>query len=230
EDRPKAMVEIAGKPLLERTVDTLHSIGIKDITVVRGYRKEALSLPGLKYVDNDEHQTTQEAFSLFCGLETLTGPVLVAYGDVLFQKFIPMHLFESDSDFCIAVDPSAAGASAKDGYRDLVRCDRPFLWSEFDQRTQLVEMSTSIAADQAHGEWIGLLKMTASGASELRQLGAAIADRERLRSMRMADVFDLLISNGKRVEVVYIRGHWLDVDDLHDVVAASSFGGAGQYG
>ena len=74
EDRPKAMVEIAGKPLLERTVDTLHSIGIKDITVVRGYRKEALQVPDLKYVDNDEHETTQEAFSLFKGLEGIAGP------------------------------------------------------------------------------------------------------------------------------------------------------------
>jgi NDP-sugar pyrophosphorylase family protein len=72
--------------------------------------------------------------------------------------------------------------------------------------------------------------MTAGGASQLRELGAAITNRGRLRSMRMADVFDLLIANGMRVEVVYIRGHWLDVDDLHDVVAASSFGGGGQFG
>ena len=229
EDRPKAMVEIAGKPLLERTVDTLNSIGIKDITVVRGYHKEAIDLPNLKYVDNDDHATTQEAFSLFAGLEGMTGSVLVAYGDVLFQKFIPMDLFESASDFCIAVDPSAKGAPNEDRYRDLVSCDRPFHWSEFDQRTSLVKMSTDLSADEVHGEWIGLLKMTAGGVDQLRALGAAVTDADRLRSMRMADVFDLLIANGKQVEVVYIRGHWLDVDDMHDVVAASNFGGAGQY-
>jgi len=229
EDRPKAMVEIAGKPLLERTVDTLNSIGIKDITVVRGYRKEAINYPNLKYVDNDEHDTTQEAFSLFAGLESMTGSVLMAYGDVLFQKFIPMDLFESASDFCIAVDPAWKGGQNEDRYRDLVACDRPFHWSEFDQRTRLVKMSTDLSADAVHGEWIGLLKMTASGVDQLRKLGAAVTDADRLRSMRMADVFDLIIANGKQVEVVYIRGHWLDVDDMHDVVAASNFGGAGQY-
>ena len=229
EDRPKAMVEIAGKPLLERTVDTLNSIGIKDITVVRGYRKEAINYPNLKYVDNDEHDTTQEAFSLFAGLESMTGSVLMAYGDVLFQKFIPMDLFESASDFCIAVDPAWKGGQNEDRYRDLVACDRPFHWSEFDQRTRLVKMSTDLSADAVHGEWIGLLKMTASGVDQLRTLGAAVTDADRLRSMRMADVFDLIIANGKQVEVVYIRGHWLDVDDMHDVVAASNFGGAGQY-
>jgi phosphoenolpyruvate phosphomutase len=229
EDRPKAMVEIAGKPLLERTVDTLHSIGIKDITVVRGYRKEALQLPDLRYVDNDDHETTQEAYSLFKGLEGLTGPVLMAYGDVLFQKFIPMHLFESNADFCIAVDPQGQPGPKKNGYRDLVICDRPFRWSEFDQQTWLKKMGTTIPEEEAHGEWIGLLKMTAAGVSQLRELGASVEDPARLSSMRMADVFDLLIANGKAVEVVYIRGHWLDVDDLHDVVAASNFDGSGQY-
>ena len=229
EDRPKAMIEIAGKPLLERTVDTLHSIGIKDITVVRGYRKDAVQLPDVSYVDNDEHATTQEAFSLFEGLRDVSGPVLVAYGDVLFQKFIPMHLFESDSDFCIAVDPSDGTPVREDNYRDLVTADRPFHWSEFDQRTNLVRMSTSIPGAEVHGEWIGLLKMTADGVKQLREVVATVTDPARLRQMRMAEVFDLLIANGKTVEVVYVRGHWLDVDDMHDVVAASNFDGSGQY-
>jgi phosphoenolpyruvate phosphomutase len=229
EDRPKAMIEIAGKPLLERTVDTLNSIGVKEITVVRGYRKEAIQLPGLSYIDNDEHETTQEAFSLFKGLEGLNGPVLVAYGDVLFQKFIPMHLFESDSDFCIAVDPSEGADANESGYHDFITADRPFHWSEFDRRTRLVKMSPAIPPDKVHGEWIGLLKMTAAGVSQLRELGDGIADPDRLRTMRMADVFDLLIANDRTVEVVYVRGHWLDVDDMHDVVAASNFDASGQY-
>lgn len=229
EDRPKAMVEIAGKPLLERMVETFNQIGIKDITVVRGYRKEAIDLPNLTFVDNDEHATTQEAYSLFKGLEGMSGSVLVAYGDVLFQKFIPMDLFESESDFCIAVDPSWRGGTNEGRYRDLVTCDRPFHWSEFNQRTSLVRMSTATPADEVHGEWIGLMKMTGDGVAQLLELAAGVTDPDRLRSMRMADVFDLLITNGRQVEVVYIRGHWLDVDDLHDVVAAANFGGAGQY-
>jgi len=229
EDRPKAMVEIAGKPLLERMVETFNQIGIKDITVVRGYHKEAIDLPNVTYVDNDEHATTQEAYSLFKGLEGMSGSVLMAYGDVLFQKFIPMDLFESESDFCIAVDPSWRGGTNEGRYRDLVTCDRPFHWSAFNQRTSLVKMSTTTPADQVHGEWIGLMKMTGAGVAQLLELAGGVTDPDRLRSMRMADVFDLLIANDRQVEVVYIRGHWLDVDDLHDVVAASNFGGAGQY-
>ena len=229
EDRPKAMIEIAGKPLLERMVETFKSIGIKDVTVVRGYRKEALQLPDIRFVDNDEHESTQEAFSLFKGIERLSGPVLLAYGDVLFQKFIPMQLFESDSEYCIAVDPDWQSGEHRDAYRDLVCCDRPFHWRDFDQRAHLGKMSTDLPAEQVHGEWIGLLKMSPSGLEHLRELGGELTETGAARTMRMADVFDALLARGRTVEVVYVRGHWLDVDDMHDVVAASSFGGAGQY-
>jgi phosphoenolpyruvate phosphomutase len=229
EDRPKAMVEIAGKPLLERTVETLNGIGIKEITVVRGYRKDALNLPSLKYVDNDEHDSTQEVFSLSMGLDKLSGLVLLAYGDVLFQKFIPMQLFESDSDFCIAVDSEWNTTSKQNEYRDLVACDRPFHWNQFDQKAYLQKMSTDLPKDQVHGEWIGLLKMSAAGISQLKALFKEISGAESFRKMRLADLFRILVEKGKKVEVVYVRGHWLDVDDMHDVVAASNFGGSGQY-
>ncbi len=224
EDRPKAMVEIAGKPLLERTVETLNAIGINDITVVRGWKKEALKLPNLKFVDNDEHETTQEAFSLFKGIEKLVGPVLMGYGDVLFQKFIPMHLFESDADFCIAVDSEASSSPGQDRYRDRVACDRPFHWNRFDQKAYLTKMSAGLPQAETHGEWIGLLKMSAAGLAQLKSIGKEIAGGASFRTMRMADLFTVLLERGKKVEVVYVRGHWLDVDDLHDVVAA-----AGQY-
>src|SRR5262249_28175560 len=40
EDRPKAMLEIKGKTILERQIQALNDCGVKDVVVVRGYRKE----------------------------------------------------------------------------------------------------------------------------------------------------------------------------------------------
>lgn len=229
EDRPKAMVEIAGKPLIVRTIETFDMIGVRDVTIVRGYRKDALDLSGVAYVDNDDHATTQEAYSLIKGLEATSGPVIVAYGDVLFQKFIPMSLLESGGDFVIPVDPtSAQGAGAKGRYRDLVTGARAFERGAFDERTTLVKMGPDLPDAETHGEWMGLLSMTHAGVQRLLALASA-TDPEVMRTMRMADVFAMLVADGQRIEVAYVRGHWLDVDDVQDVVAASNFGGAGTY-
>jgi phosphoenolpyruvate phosphomutase len=229
EDRPKAMIEIAGKPLLERTVETLNHLGVKEITVVRGYQKAAVNLPGLKFVDNDEHERTQEVFSLAVGLRKLSGAVLVAYGDVLFQKFIAMHLFESDADFCIAVDAAWRDRTDRSGYRDLVTTDRAFHWSSFDAPSHLQAMAPDLPDAQVHGEWMGLLRMSAAGVARLQGLFKELEADASFRTMRMAELLSLLVARGLKVEVAYVRGHWLDVDDMHDVVAASNFGGSGQY-
>ncbi len=65
QDRPKCMLDVKGRTILDRQVGLLHSCGIRDIAVVRGYKKEGIRVPGLAYFDNDQFETTGEAVSLF---------------------------------------------------------------------------------------------------------------------------------------------------------------------
>ena len=39
----------------------------------------------------------------------------------------------------------------------------------------------------------------------------------------ISDLLNALIARGERVQVVYIAGHWLDVDSLADVERAGGF-------
>jgi len=84
EDKPKTMIPIGGKPLLHRMATTLREIGIKDITVVRGYKKEAVEAENLKYIDNDDFYTTQEVYSLTQGIKKFTSETIVSYGVGIF--------------------------------------------------------------------------------------------------------------------------------------------------
>ena len=65
EDRPKAMLEIKGKTILERQIQVLNECGVKDIIVVRGYQKEQINLPNIRYYDNDRFHETGELASSF---------------------------------------------------------------------------------------------------------------------------------------------------------------------
>ena len=69
EQQPKTMVHIQGTPILSRIVDAYNAVGIKDIVVVRGYKKEAVNLPNLTYVDNDDYADTGELDSLLKALQ-----------------------------------------------------------------------------------------------------------------------------------------------------------------
>ena len=78
-----------------------------DITVVRGYKKEAVTLPNLTYLDNDEFAETGELYSLDKALRARKGgakDLIISYGDVLFNKYIPQALCQEKEDFVIFVD------------------------------------------------------------------------------------------------------------------------------
>lgn len=223
EDRPKTLVPIGGRPLLDRIVDTFNSMGIKDITVVRGYRKELIEGGNLRLVDNDEHGTTQEVYSLAMGLEQASGTVVVSYGDVLFHKYIPMSLLESDADICLAVDADWHESANLQRRADYVACDRPYVRHEFDRVASL----TGAGADpselaEINGEWMGLLKLTPAGRDRvLATIRQAPADEQK--RMRMTDLLNRLVADGCEVQVLYTRGHWLDVDEMKDVVRGAAF-------
>ena len=229
-DKPKVMVPIAGRPLLDRIVDTLNVIGVKDVTVVRGYKKETIDRPHLHYVDNDEYENTQEVYSLARGLDKLSGTVLLSYGDVFYHKYIPMNLLESTADFCIAVDAGWRESRNIGRYGDFVTCSRPYDKMNFSEPAFLCRAHGRQWQDEngakVHGEWMGLLKLSPAAVTCLQATLRALGPE--LRSMRMTDLFNRLIDNGQRVEVIYTRGHWIDIDELQDVMDAGGFGSAAQ--
>ena len=74
-----------------------------------------------------------------------------------------------------------------------------------------------------HGEWIGLIKMNSRGSARVKAALADLARRADFRTLRFDDLFKYLLEQKQRVQVLYITGHWLDVDDLDDLSRAQTF-------
>lgn len=68
-DRPKPLVTVNGKRIIDTLLDSLVSQDIKYITIVRGYKKEKFDeilnkYPFIKLVDNDEYDKTNNISSI----------------------------------------------------------------------------------------------------------------------------------------------------------------------
>ena len=127
EDRPKCMIDVRGQPLLRRLVGTLRERGIRDVTVVRGYRKEAIDLPALG-TSTTTSTRRRRARVARLRAERLAGPCVLTYGDILFRRHILDALLAADGDIVLAVDAlrrSTAGADPK-RVSDLVGCSRRY--------------------------------------------------------------------------------------------------------
>ena len=104
--RPKCMVEINGRSLLERQIDGYRAAGIEDIVVIRGYRRKQIQLKGVRYIDNVDYKNNNILESLFTAEEELTGDVIVSYGDIVYHPDIAKALVAKTAPIMVVVDPN----------------------------------------------------------------------------------------------------------------------------
>lgn len=68
--KPKALLSIAGKPLIERLIEQLHEVGVKDIVIVVGYLKEMfeylIDKYGVTLIYNKHYSEKNNLYSLAC--------------------------------------------------------------------------------------------------------------------------------------------------------------------
>ncbi len=234
-ERPKAMLEVKGRTLLERQVGTLKECGIRDVNVVRGYRKHAVDLPNVQYFDNDSYDQTGELASLFAAEAALTGPVVILYGDVLFDRGVLARLLEGDGDIRIVCDRAWRDVRhhGRAGAVDLVvespRPPRQYRYVPRETPIRVAAIGRQIDPEQATAEFAGLVMLSARGCEVLRgirqDLERAPADRpvHESPSLARATLTDLLhevIARGHDVLAVGTYGGWLEVDTLADYYRA----------
>jgi phosphoenolpyruvate phosphomutase len=216
-DIPKALLKVNGVPILNTQIDAFNRMGITDITVVRGFGKDTIAVPGIKTVDNDEHAATKELFSLHAARKAIKGNTIISYGDIVFKDHVLHELINTETDISIVVD---ADTSSRNGYTDFVRADKPWSRSALNPQVTLKEMSAKLAQADAQGEFIGLWKVNVKGAAAVNEALERLAKHENFKSLRMADLFNELAA-ATTVSVVYTRGAWIDIDSIVDLTQAS---------
>lgn len=223
DDRPKCLVELAGRPLLARQRDTLHACGIDDVTIVAGHLAEMLALPGLHHVQNPDYATTNMVSSLMCARNLFDGvrDIVIVYGDIVFEVPVLETVLRSDHDIAVAIDR---------GWFDLwsLRMDDPLSDAESlkiapDGRiAELGKKATRI--DEIEGQYIGLIKIKAGIQKEILQIYDGLDPSgpylgKDKANMFMTTFIQLLIDRKLDVGPAFIRHGWLEVDSTDDLAA-----------
>jgi phosphoenolpyruvate phosphomutase len=233
EDRPKVMLPIAGKPLLRWLVDGFKKHNINDITVVGGYRADAIDTAGIKLAVNERYFETDELASLACAVGSLDSDTVISYGDLLFRSYVLRDLVESNADFAVVVD-SLGLAPGDRTLRDFAYCSRSDDRGLFGTAV-LLERVTSKSDPNGgtrdpdslpsppQGQWIGMLKVSCRGLAQLKSVLAALRSRPDFDRLDMPALLNALIADGAAIEVMYVHGHWRGVNDLDDLRRAVDF-------
>ncbi|MGF6753481.1 phosphoenolpyruvate mutase [Paraburkholderia sp. GAS42] len=222
-DRPKVMLPIAGKPLLRWLVDAFKKQGVNDITVVGGYRADAIDTAGVKLVVNERHAETGELASLACAIDGLQTDTVISYGDLLFRSYILRDLVESEADFSVVVDSSLT-QTENSSVRDFAWCSAADDRGLFGNKVVLTRVSSEQKdAQKPDGRWVGLLNVRGEGRDRLKAVVAKLREQKDFDSLDMPALLNALVEAGEQIEVQYVHGHWRGVNDLEDFRRAGDF-------
>jgi phosphoenolpyruvate phosphomutase len=230
DDKPKAMLDIKGKTILGRQVEVLNTCGVKNIAVVRGYKKDAIDLPNLRYYDNDEYATTGELVSLLTAKKDISSPFVFLYGDVLFEESHLQKLLKSPADITLLVDRAwnESGSEEGRGLPDLVVLEdaqvtgHRFIGAERPHK--VTKISSKLKADEGHGEFVGLALFSEKGAKALAEVAGQLEAEHKgelheaasLREAKFTDLLQELIDRGHDVQALDVYKGWLEVDTFDD--------------
>ena len=234
EDRPKVMLPIAGKPLLRWLVDAFKKQSINDITVVGGYRADAIDTAGVRLVVNERYAQTGELASLACAIDALESDTVISYGDLLFRSYVLRDLVESEADLAVVVDSSPTGENNRT-VRDFAYCSRRDDRGLFGTPVLLKRvLSAADAGRRPARTTVSAFRSRARPLDrhvegEPRGPGAAQGSPGELRERPDFDrsmcrmLLNALIAQGAAIEVQYVHGHWRGVNDLEDFRRAADF-------
>ena len=218
-DRPKCMVEIDGKSLIDRQLSVLKAEGLNDIVMIGGYKADMLKKYGTKLKINQRYFETNMVWTLFCAEDELDGDVIVSYGDIVYSGEILKALLESKADIAVTIDKEwesywrARNENPLDDAETLkLRKDGTI--SEIGQKPK--------SLNEIEGQYMGLMKFSSEGVKQMKEaFHAAVNSGDLLgkdvENAYMTDLLQDAIDSNYLVTSIPVHGGWVEVDTVDDL-------------
>ncbi len=223
ENLPKCMLEFNGKTILQHQVDTLRSSGITDITIVKGYMPEKITLPGVKYYLNQDYQNTNMVETLFSAEEEMNEDILICYADIIYEPKVLQKVIASETKIGVVVD---------EDYWDYWQARDDFPENDMEslvvENGKIIELGNpNCTKDEAKVRYVGLIKISKERLNVLKQIyhqnkgNYFHKDEPWLRSKSfkkayMTCLLQAIINSGEEVSPITIQRGWLEFDTIED--------------
>ena len=220
DSKPKCMVEVLGRSILERQIDTLKRAGISDIVVVTGYMADEIDFPEVRSCHNKRFESTNMVSSLFCAESELADEdILLVYGDILFSDEVLAAMLELPDTINVAVDLDWQALWE-------ARMEDPLLDAEtlkLDENGFITELGKKPKSlSEIEAQYIGLIAIKREFLPKLKDFYRTL-DRDALyegqsfENMYMTSFLTEVLEGLQPLRAIKISGGWLEVDTCQDL-------------
>ena len=218
-DTPLCLLDINGKPIIQRNIEILNSLKINDISVVTGYCGEKINLPAINKYHNSEYENTKALHSIMTAKDKMNGKILMLYSDLLFDKDIVERLIKKEGDITLVIDSSyKLNANRYNKKLDLVVGKRdPYLGERsltFDDHNEIVKIGSHLDPDEANFEFIGMAMFSGQGTELLKQIYSE--NYEEMKNKDFTYAIQKLIEQGHKVDCLEVNKGWTEIHTFED--------------
>ena len=222
ENLPKCMLNFGDKTLLQRQIDGYKKNGIKDISLIRGYKKEKINYKGIKYFENNDYKNNNILNSIFYAEKFINGNIIISYSDILFNSSVVERILSSDHDISVVVDIDWRGYYVG-------RKDHPISEAEnviFNSNNEVEKIGKiNTGNEEVHGEFIGMIKLSNRGTEIFKEHFHRLKKKYWNKPFQRAKIFQKayltdfiqeLVDIGIKVHCVIIESGWKEIDTVDD--------------
>ena len=223
-DRPKCLVKLFGKSILERQIDILQNNGIEDITIVTGHQSDSIDIHKIEKIRNDDYKNTNMLESFSCAFDKLNDSTIVSYGDIIFEKKLLKKLIESKDDISIVVDQDWE-KYWKIRFNDPLTDAESLKIDDECYITSIGQKAYDISEIQ--GQYIGLMKFQNNGITQIKEFYEKTKNHSKqnpnplnpnipFQQSYMTDFLYGLIKNNLKLKAIMVKNGWLELDSVRD--------------
>lgn len=215
DERPKCLIELGGKPLIERQIAALRRGGVGEVGVVRGYRAEMIDIPDLSYFTNERWAETNMLMSLAAAAAWLrSGPVIVSYADIFYRNDVVRGLASTDGQLVVSYDRNWRDLWARRFTDPLIDAET-FRVSGTGDLLDIGEKTTRI--EEVEGQYMGLLKFTPPAWDIVEALIREIEPTIRNRMDMTGLLRRLIVADALAIKTFGAHGQWGEIDSAEDL-------------
>ncbi|HDM8185458.1 TPA: phosphocholine cytidylyltransferase family protein [Vibrio harveyi] len=221
-DRPKCLVPLMGKTLLDRQVEILNAEEIMDIHIATGYRADQIEALGFQTSFNERFDQTNMVESLFSAIEFIRNckeDLILGYGDIVYQKDNLNKLLACDEEVALMIDKEWLALWS-------LRLENPLDDAEtlvMDSGGYVTELGKKPESyERINGQYTGLIKIRADKIPSFIAFYEnlerdVLYDGKDFNNMYMTSFIQMMIDSDWKVKAVMVKNGWLEVDSVDDL-------------
>lgn len=219
---PKPLLPLGGTPLLGWTLNALDRCGVREITLVTGYRgrqveryvRSEFARLGANFTPNPRYATTNTMYSLWRALGAVAGqPFVLIDGDLVFDAALLKRFLRTRGNAVLCDAQSRLDTEAVKAFGD------------GNQRISRIGKTAAETAT-SFGESIGMAKFDAASSRRLYEICDRLLLCGGARNYYEA-AFQVMMDEGAVFQAVDVQGaKWVEIDTKADLRRARTLFGA----